>query len=503
MIPIAFAATSPVIACKSSVHPMMTNKSGAANSAHSAFINAVVSLSASSIPRDFHALETATQNAMLASAPPPFTSNRFAANKINKTTDKIIDASDVALARFPGADNNPDLVANSAAPTPPSAPTTSCVGTFHAIALAPPPPDAATTPPHTPKPTMHRIPSNELAATTRSGTPASTPSPVRFIATAGGITTASDIPHIKNPSANAVAIGSSKNAAPSAVVASISSVPGIVASVATSRARRRAVAASSASPARANINPSANALASVDASRCTAPPIASRAPGTFRSSVPASVCAVSAGVGGHRSASAPLSRPSASACASANAAPRGAPAARVAADAHVDVASVSAPHASAYSATGRDARATRPRAASDPSPMPRFVSRRPRARAGRRGAARCAARVESTLRDASCRRATPRVGSSVRGGRRRARARAGKNYRDLGVGAHAIYDALTSRKSAARRNDGGVSRVMGSFRADAERARGEGSARARDEGAGALIILLELVVGVDVKVVVV
>ena len=66
-----------------------------------------------------------------------------------------------------------------------------------------------------------------------------------------------------------------------------------------------------------------------------------------------------------------------------------------------------------------------------------------------------------------------------------------------------IYDALTSRKSAARRNDGGVSRVMGSFRADAERARGEGSARARDEGAGALIILLELVVGVDVKIVVV
>ena len=70
-------------------------------------------------------------------------------------------------------------------------------------------------------------------------------------------------------------------------------------------------------------------------------------------------------------------------------------------------------------------------------------------------------------------------------------------------GARAIYDALTSRKSAARRNDGGVSRVMGSFRADAERARGEGSARARDEGAGALIILLELVVGVDVKIVVV
>ena len=194
---------------------------------------------------------------------------------------------------------------------------------------------------------MHRIPSNELAATTRSGTPASTPSPSRFIATAGGITTASDIPLSKNPSANAVAIGSSNSAVPSAVVVSISSVPGVAANAATSRARRRAVVASSASPARLSINPSASARASVDASASTAPPIASRAPGTFRSSVPASVCAVSAGVGGHRSASAPLSRPSASACASANATPRGAPAARVDADAHVDVASVSAPHARA------------------------------------------------------------------------------------------------------------------------------------------------------------
>jgi hypothetical protein len=110
---------------------------------------------------------------------------------------------------------------------------------------------------------------------------------------------------------------------------------------------------------------------------------------------------------------------------------------------------------------------------------------------------RGSSRPFATLRVVERRRASVRRFGGVEDARARARAKI-TILPLLG-----IYDALTSRKSAARRNDGGVSRVMGSFRADAERARGEGSARARDEGAGALIILLELVVGVDVKIVVV
>ena len=151
---------------------MMTNKSGAANSAHSAFKTPVVSLSASSIPRDFHALETATQNAMLASAPPPFTSNRFAANKINKTTDKIIDASDVALGAIPRRGQQSPTSSRTPPRRLPRARRRRVASAPSTPSRSPrPPPDAATTPPHTPKPTMHRIPSNELAATTRSGTP--------------------------------------------------------------------------------------------------------------------------------------------------------------------------------------------------------------------------------------------------------------------------------------------------------------------------------------------
>ena len=153
MIASALPATSAVIAHKSSEHPMTTNKSGAVKSFHSVFMKAHAFANASSRPSRRHALATRTQNVTHINAPPPLASNSLAANKITMTNDKMIDASIApALGGRPGALSVPERSANSAVAAPPSAPTTICVGAFHAV--VPPEPPLPAISAHIPNPTM-------------------------------------------------------------------------------------------------------------------------------------------------------------------------------------------------------------------------------------------------------------------------------------------------------------------------------------------------------------
>ena len=156
------------------------------------------------------------------------------------------------------------------------------------------------------------------------------------------MTTASEIPAIKNPPANDVAASKLNNAINNPATVVISIIP-THDNLATFARFAHALAASIASPALARMHPNANFRTSALASVVIASPIASRVPGMFSTSTPASIWSVSAGVGDTCALNRPKKVLRKKQCASANATPCGSPAARSADDEHVVSASVNAP----------------------------------------------------------------------------------------------------------------------------------------------------------------
>mmetsp|Transcript_7874 Transcript_7874/g.26405 ORF Transcript_7874/g.26405 Transcript_7874/m.26405 type:complete len:220 (+) Transcript_7874:1057-1716(+) len=176
----AFGATFQKLdECKSRVAPMMTNNSGAVKSDHNVVSAMLASRSASLHPWLVHSNASEAQNAMAISAPPPLTSKCVALYNITMTVDNTKLASRTPVLGFVDELNMFARTSALASAGPPTPPTTICVGTFHAIAVAPLPPPAATMPLQIPNPTMAIIPSKLDALIINAGTPCSTPNPRR------------------------------------------------------------------------------------------------------------------------------------------------------------------------------------------------------------------------------------------------------------------------------------------------------------------------------------